>query len=282
MNKLDCKRVVITGAGSGLGRSMSLVLAHKGCRIGATDIDGERATETLEMVERAGGSGEVFRLDVSRPEEVEAMAAHFFDAWGGVDLLVNNAGVAVSGFIGDVPLEDWRWIIGVNLWGVIHGCHSFVPRMKEQGGGHILNVSAGAGFIAPVEMSPYNTTKGGVISLTETMVTELTPFNIGVTLLCPMFFDTNLLDNLHSQDEFENRFAHAAFDGARMSSDGVAEAAIRAVEKGVFFCVPQFTGKFLWLNKRLSPTTYFKLMPFLNRRGWLRPLMIWMARKGLT
>ena len=109
------KRVVITGAASGLGRSLSLVLARKNCRIGIVDINTERARETLDMVVNNGGSGEIYETDVSVAKNVETMAEHFFQTWGGVDFLVNNAGVAVTGYVGNISLKDWEWLYGVNF-----------------------------------------------------------------------------------------------------------------------------------------------------------------------
>jgi NAD(P)-dependent dehydrogenase (short-subunit alcohol dehydrogenase family) len=281
MNGLTSKRVVITGAASGLGRSLALVLAAKGCKIGIADINIEGARETLEMVASRGGSGETYELDVSVPEEVEAMAGHFFAAWGGVDLLVNNAGVAVTGFVGDIPLEDWEWIFGINFWGMVYGCHSFIPRMRERGGGHILNVASSAGLLTLLEMSPYNTSKAGIIALSETLKEELAPDDIGVTVLCPMFFNTHLLDSMRYTDEFEPEFAHATFDNARMTSDLVAEAAVKAVEKGKLYCIPQRSGRVLWALKRLNPGLFYGTITFMNKRAVGRPLFLWMARKGL-
>jgi len=281
MNRLDGKGVVITGAASGLGRSLALVLARKGCRIGIADINMDGAEETLKMVKGGGGDGETFKLDVSKPEEVEAMAAHFFETWGSVDLLVNNAGVAVTGFVGDIPLEDWEWIIGINFWGMLYGCHYFIPRMKAQGGGHILNVASAAGLLCMMEMAPYNTAKAGIISLSETLKWELAPDNIGVTVLCPMFFDTHLLDEMRFTDDFEHEFARTTFDHARMTSGEVAEAAVKAVEKGRLYCLPQTTGKFFWVIKRISPSFFSGLMAFVNQHPMARPLYLWLARKGL-
>lgn len=282
MADLDGKRVVITGAASGLGRSLALALARRGCRIGVADIDAEGAEEALEMVFKSGGSGETYGLDVRSADDVEAMADHFFTAWGGVDLLVNNAGVAVGGFVGNIPLEDWEWLYGANFWGVLHGCHSFIPRMKAQGGGHIMNVASSMGITCIAELAPYNTSKAAVISLSETLCSELSPFGIGVTALCPMFFKTNLIRNTRVETETEQQIAEAAFDFSRMSSDEVAEAAIRAVEKGKLYCIPQLSGKLHWTVKRINPRLYYRSLAMLNRRGWLMPLMYWMARKGLV
>lgn len=281
MKSLDGKNVVITGAASGLGRSLALVLARKGCRIGIADINTEGASETLDMVERAGGSGEIYELDVRVAIDVEAMAAHFFDTWGRVDLLVNNAGVVVTGYVGDITLENWEWIMAINFWGMIYGCHSFIPRMKKQGGGRIMNVASAAGLLTLLEMSPYNTSKAAVIALSETLKEELAPDNIGVTVLCPMFFDTHLLDSMRYTDEFEPKFAHTTFEYARMTSDEVAEKAVRAVEKGKLYCVPQLSGRILWVTKRLSPGLFYGALAFLNKQKRGKSFFIWMARKGL-
>jgi NAD(P)-dependent dehydrogenase (short-subunit alcohol dehydrogenase family) len=276
------KRVVITGAASGLGRSLSLVLARRNCRIGVVDINTERARETLDMVVNNGGSGEIYETDVSVAKNVETMAEHFFQTWGGVDLLVNNAGVAVTGYVGNISLKDWEWLYGVNFWGMLYGCHSFIPRMKSQGGGYIMNVASSAGILCSPEMAPYNTSKAAIISLSETLYAELAPFNIGVTALCPMFFKTNLIENTRSETEMEQKLAEAAFNNARITSDEVAEAAIKAVEKGRLYCIPQFSGKFHWVMKRLNPHSYYRNNAALNRKGWLIPMMYWMARKGMV
>ncbi len=279
--KLEGKRVVITGAGAGLGREFALALAGKGCRIGITDIDLERAAETLRLVEERGGKGEAMRVDVTDPSAVEAMAVHFFDAWGGVDLLVNNAGVVSAGRVGDIPLEDWHWQYDVNFWGVIHGCHFFIPRMKEQGSGHILNVASNFGFLCYLEIAPYNSTKAAVIAVSETLRTELAPAGIGVTALCPMWVRTNLLETLRYTDDFESELAHTAFANARLGADKVAAAGLRAVEKNRLYCLPHPVGHIYWILKRFQPELFYRVMGWINCRKRGRDLMMWMARKGL-
>lgn len=275
------KRAVITGAASGFGRSLALALADRGCRIGIADINVEGALATLEMVEKRKGSGEIYPLDVVKPEEVEAMADHFFKSWGGVDLLVNNAGVAVVGIVGEIPLENWKRVIDINFWGMVYGCHSFIPRMKAQGSGYILNMASAAGLLSMMEMAPYNTSKAAVISLSETLKTELAPHGIGVTVLCPMFFKTNLLESMTYTNAFEESLSRVCFDQATLSSDQVAEAAIQAVEREKLYCVPQLSGRTHWYQKRLSPSLYYGQMSLLNRRGWARPLLLWLGRHGL-
>jgi len=281
MDRLMGKRAVITGAASGLGRSLATTLAGEGWRIGIVDINDAGARETLEMVERAGGTGEIYHTDVASPEAVKAMADHFFDSWGGVDLLVNNAGVAVAGFVGDIPLEDWKWIHDINFWGMVYGCHEFIPRMQVQGGGHIVNVASSAGLLSPAEMAPYNTTKAAVISLSETLRAEVSPYNIGITVACPMFFNTNLLECARYTDDWEKEWCESTFRYARMTSEEVANRIITAVKKDKLYAVPQLSGKFFWLNKRMMPGTFHGLFRFLNRHGLERPLFKVLARLGL-
>jgi NAD(P)-dependent dehydrogenase (short-subunit alcohol dehydrogenase family) len=272
--------VVITGAASGLGRAMALALASRGCRIAIADIDMKGAAETLSMVERAGGSGEVYKLDVRAIAEWEAMADHLFEEWGKVDVLINNAGVVAVGHVGEVSMEDWEWIFGINFWGMLYGCHAFVPRMKAQAGGHIVNVASAAGILCMQEQAPYNTTKAGVIALSETLRSELSPFGIGVTAVCPMFFKTNLLEEMRFTDDFESEFAHCTFDNARSSADEVAEAVVKAIEKKRLYVIPQRPGRVLWYIKRLSPGFYFGLLAFLNRTGVGHGFFLFLARRG--
>lgn len=282
VSKLDGKKAVITGAASGLGRSLATTLAEEGWRIGIVDIDDAGAKETLELVKRAGGSGETFHADVSDPEEVTAFADHFFERWGGVDLLINNAGVAAAGIVGDIPLEDWDWIFGISFWGMLYGCHEFIPRMKAQGKGHIVNVASAAGLISLMDMGPYNTAKAAVISLSETLRMELAPDGIGITVACPVFFKTNLLRDMRYTDEWEREWAQSTFDNARMTSDEVARRIISAAKKNRLYVIPQLSGRFLWLLKRLMPETYYSVFRLLNSAGLLKPLADRLARWGLV
>jgi NAD(P)-dependent dehydrogenase (short-subunit alcohol dehydrogenase family) len=275
------KRAVITGSASGLGKSIALSLAAIGCRIGIADIDTENAEQTLKQVIQRGGSGEVYHLDVSKPELVEIMAEHFFNIWGGVDLLFNNAGVAVAGHVGDIPLKDWKWIVDINFWGVVYGCHSFIPRMKAQGYGYIINTASAGCFLPLPEMSPYNTSKAAVVSLSETLRSELAPHNIGVTVACPTFFNSGLHLSLRYTDEFEREACYTSVKNAKINSDVVAEAVIKAIRKKKLYVVPQFTGKIQWLLRRLFPSIYVKGLAFLNRTGHARPMMMWVVRRGL-
>lgn len=281
MYKLDRKRAVITGAASGLGRELALALAAEGWTIGIGDRNVDGAKDTLAMVERAGGSGDTFLLDTCDPQQVKEMAGYFWDKWDGIDLLVNNAGIVAAGFVGEIPLEEWRRAVDTNFLGMLYGCHEFIPRMKARGGGYIVNVASLAGIASLQEMAPYNTTKAAIISLSETLRGELAPHNIGVTVACPSFFKTNLLDDATFTDEWEPDFAHACFDNARMDSSQIAERIIKGIKRRKLYVVPQPQAKLIWLMKRFTPTLFHVNMAVANKAGLAKPLVMWMARHGL-
>ena len=280
LQRLPQKTAVITGGGSGLGRALALNLAADGWRLGLADVDVPGAECTLEMVEKAGGSGEVLACDIRQAEQVAAMAEHFFDAFGGVSLLVNNAGIAVAGFVGDAEISEWRRIVDVNVMGTVNCCHAFIPPMKKRGSGYIVNVASAAGISNLPEMAPYNMTKAAVISLSETLRTELASDGIGVTVACPSFFDTHLVDDMSCTNEFQAEFAHSAFSNAKVTPDDVAGAIIAGARKGRLYVLPQFAAKWTSAVKRLSPSGWYGLLAFGYRLGIARPIVMWLAKHG--
>jgi NADP-dependent 3-hydroxy acid dehydrogenase YdfG len=276
------KNAVITGAASGFGRALALTLAKRGSwNILIADMNVDGMKETLTMVRKAGGDGDIFECDVSKPENVQNMADYAFSKWKRVDLLINNAGVVSCGFTGDIPLEDWHWCVSINFWGMLYGCHSFIPPMKAQGSGHIINVASSAGLFSLMEMGPYNITKAAVISLSETIRQELAASNIGVTVSCPMFFNTHLLDNMRYQDAFQTEFAHSAFEHGRLTAEEVAEKTIRAYEKNKLYVIPQFTGKYYWILKRLSPGMFYGAISYAVKKGYGEKLGLFLTRIGM-
>lgn len=252
-------RAVVTGAGGGLGRAFCIELAKRRGRVLAADIDLARAEETARLVREAGGEAVAHRCDVSSADEVEGLAVAIEAAYGAADLVINNAGVAVGGPVGKVPLDDWRWIMGINLWGVIYGCHTFVPRFKTRGGGHIINVASAAGLLSMPEMAPYNVTKSGVVALSETLHAELTGTGVVVTVLCPTFFKTNIARAAHSHseqatpDEIERLMSRTA-----VQAPEVARYALDAADRGELFALPHNDGRWGWRLKRLSPELFQK------------------------
>lgn len=277
------KVAVVTGAGSGLGRALCLKLAERKYSILLADINMAGAGETLEMVKKAGGDGEAYQCDVTKPEAVEQMAAYAFEKFKRVDLLINNAGVVSAGFTGEIPLEDWHWCVNIDMWGMIYGCHHFIPRMKAQGGGgYIINVASEAGLVCLPEMGPYNVAKAAVIALSETIKTELAPHGIGVTVVCPSFFQTNLLQTMRYQQDFQKELAETTFQHSRKTAADIAAYVIKAMDKKKLYVVPGFNARFCWFQKRQWPELFYRSIAFGLKYKFSEKLFMWMARHGLT
>jgi NAD(P)-dependent dehydrogenase (short-subunit alcohol dehydrogenase family) len=255
-------RVVITGAGSGLGRALALHLAGRDARIIVSDVSVGSAEETVKLMK--GGEGIVLPCDVSKPKEMELLADESFRRLGGVDLLINNAGVAVAGEIGEVPLSDWEWVVGVNLWGVIHGCHYFAPRMRKDKSGHILNVASAAGLLSGPMMAPYNVTKAGVVALSETLRADLEKDGIGVSVLCPTFFQTNIGTSGRGAEHLKPVINELLAAG-KLSAGDVARIAIDACDKNDLYISPHADGRWMWRMKRLAPESFYNYFPKIAR-----------------
>ena len=248
-------RVVITGGGGGLGRAFARHFAAKGATILIGEIDQAGALETKALVESLGGKAFTASCDVSKAKDVEALAALAVEHMGGADVVINNAGVAVAGPMGDIPLEDWEWIMGINLWGVIYGAHYFTPIMKRQGSGHFINVASLAAIAQAPNMAPYNVTKAGVVALSETLAAELKSSGIGVTVLCPSFFETNIMNNGRTTNMKAGiqTFIAKVMHKSKVQASDVAECAVKAAEKGQLYALPHREGRLTWGLKRLAP-----------------------------
>ena len=262
-------RVVITGGGAGIGRAFCLALAERRARVLVADIREEAAQETAALVRDAGGEAEAILCDVAQADQVEALAQRAMERFDGVDLLVNNAGVGVIGPVGEVALEDWRWVVDINLWGVIYGCHYFVPILKAQGSGSVINVASAAGFAATSEMAPYNVTKAGVMSLSETLNVELAETHIGVTVVAPTFVKTELLDRLRTTSDDLAGLAGRLFSRGKTTPEQVARLSLEAAENGELYVIPQLLGRMIWASKRHSPNAYRWLMRRVHQSRWL-------------
>jgi NAD(P)-dependent dehydrogenase (short-subunit alcohol dehydrogenase family) len=277
------KNAVVTGAGSGLGRELCLKLAQRKFRILLADVNTAGARETLALVKQAGGDGEVYECDVTKKEVVEQMARYAFDKFKRVDLLINNAGVTSAGFTGDIPIEDWQWCINIDTWGMIYGCHYFIPLMKAQGGGgHIVNVASEAGLVCLPEMGPYNVAKAAVVALSETIKTELAPHNIGVSVVCPSFFQTNLLKSMRYQTDFQRELAQTTFDHGHLSAADIAKCVMKAMDKNKLYVIPGFNAKLFWFNKRMAPEFFYRFVAFTMKNKFGEKLFMFLARHGLT
>ena len=254
---------VVTGAGSGIGRAFAVEVARRGGRVVCADIDEVSAKETAETI---GDRALARRCDVADAGAVTELA-DAAEAWFGkpVDLVVNNAGIGAGGtVIGEMPLDLWRRTLEVNLSGVIHGCHVFAPRMRAAGHGGIVNVASAASFAAAPRMAAYNVSKAGVLALSETLAAELAGTGVGVTVLCPTFVKTNIV-NPDTIDEAAARLAATAMKWTGVSPDSVARAALDALDRGQLHVVPQLDAKLIWQAKRMVPATYIRALGLVER-----------------
>ncbi len=184
---------VVTGGASGIGRALAEGLAAEGAAVVVADVDEAGLPETVKRIEARGGRALAVRTDVSDRAQVQALADRAFSALGRVHVLCNNAGVAIWGGLETATHRDWAWTLGVNLWGVIHGLEAFLPRMiAQRDGGHVVNTASMAGLIASQGLGVYNTSKYAVVGLSETLVKDLRPYGIGVSVLCPMGVATQI------------------------------------------------------------------------------------------
>lgn len=184
---------VVTGGGSGIGRALALALAREGARVAVADIDEAAAAETARQAAAAGGEAIALQTDVADREAVEALADAVFARYGATHVLCNNAGVVVYGGLEAATWRDWQWVLGVNLWGVIHGLLAFLPRMIAQGpGGHVVNTASMAGLVASRGLGVYTASKYAVVGLSEALAKDLAPYGIGVTVVCPLGVATRI------------------------------------------------------------------------------------------
>ena len=252
---------IVTGAASGLGRALAVELGRRGWHVAVADVNDAGGQETLALVRQAGGDGQVEHLDVTKVEAWQSLSAKLRGTWPGLDLLVNNAGVGVAGNVGELPLEDWRWIIDINLYGAIYGCHTMVDWMKQNPrGAHIVNIASMAAIVSAPGMAPYNVTKAGMLSLSETLYGELRPHGIGVTGVCPAFFQTNIVTNGRFRDEGQRAVATTLMSHSRISAEEVARRVLRAVDRKQLYVFAPGVAGFFWRLKRMMPKSFLRFV----------------------
>lgn len=265
-------QAVITGAGSGIGQALAIELAARGGQVLCSDIDEAAAHRTKHLIEDQGGRAKSVACDVAQLTHVQQLAEDAHDWFGGPpSLVINNAGVGAGGqSIGRTPIDDWEWTLGINLWGPIYGCHVFAPLLRQRNQGGIINVASAASFGSAPGMAAYNVSKAGVLSLSETLAAELADTKVAVTVLCPTFVKTNILES--------GRITSDSIRAARtlmkfgMSAQRVARITLNANDRGRLYAVPQIDAKIGWQVKRAAPAAYTKAVGAFSRFGPLRDL----------
>jgi NAD(P)-dependent dehydrogenase (short-subunit alcohol dehydrogenase family) len=248
-------RVLITGAASGLGLALVHQLVERDCRVLATDVH----TEIPDPLQGLAGVS-YLTLDVTKDVDWSRAYDRVIEKWDGLDYLFNNAGVAAGGRIELSEMDQWQWIVDINLLGVARGCRTFTPVFKRQGGGHIVNTASAAGLVHPPRMSEYNAVKAGVVAISETLLHELKPFGVKVSVICPTFFKTNLTASLRGKDEAAQQSAATLIDSAKTTADEIAAEVIKGVEKGRHVILTDRDGKIAYAAKRFVRPLYNRMM----------------------
>jgi len=233
MSRVEIKgsRVAITGAGSGIGEATALRFARMGARVVAVDIDEASAEETAARCARLGPAAQAFACDVADAEAVEETAAAIEADLGPVDVVVNNAGVGVHGAFLDASLEDWQWLRGINLDGVVHGCRSFGSRMVERGHGQVVNIASAAAYLPSRDMAAYCTSKAAVVMLSQCLRGDWAGQGVGVSVICPGVIATPIAANTRMPATEAKRERAIKILGRGHSPDVVAKAVVSAVER---------------------------------------------------
>jgi NAD(P)-dependent dehydrogenase (short-subunit alcohol dehydrogenase family) len=238
---------VVTGGGSGIGRALVLALARAGSRVVVADVDEGAMATVAGEVKTLGSEALAVRTDVSDLGQVQALADRAWRAFGAVHVLCNNAGVAAWGGLERATHRDWQWVLGVNLWGVIHGVETFVPRMIAGGvRGHVVNTASMAGLIASQGLGVYNTSKYAVVGLSETLAKDLKPYGIGVSVLCPMGVETRIRESERNRPAaLRNDAAPPAaveLIGRSLAPDAVAAMVLDAIRRGELYVITHDEG----------------------------------------
>ncbi len=260
-NRFPGRRAFITGAASGLGLAFCRHLAADDWTLGIADINEDGLSGAASELEALGATVHTFRLDVSNGAAFQEVADAFVEQAGGVDLVINNAGLGAGGKFEDTTLDDWNRVISVNLMGVVHGSKAFVPHLEASGGGHMMNIASIAAVAAAPRMSVYNVTKAGVRALSETLYGELKDRGIHVSVVMPSFFQTNIGENLVGTKS-ARAMTKVLLDRSDLSAEDVARHALEeAAKETIHVIYPTWMSRVIWYWKRLFPTSYVRYLP---------------------
>lgn len=264
---LSNKVVVVTGAGSGIGRATALAVAAEGARVAACDIDRDR----IEALGRELGDRLLLvrAVDVADRAQMAAFAAAVHESVPAADVIVNNAGVAVGGTFLDTSLDDWDWLLGINLRGVIHGCHFFLPKLVERGGGgHVINVSSILGIYPAPNVTAYVASKFAVLGLSQSLRAELAEHRIGVTAICPGMIATAIVNDGRISGAFAKRknMVAAAFVRRGAKPELVARTILGAIRTNPAVRTVGRDAAVIHALTRFAPSITSRLGTTLSRR----------------
>lgn len=243
MSAADSRRVLVTGAASGLGAALADAFEARGDRVLRTDLRGAE-----------------LRLDITSDEDWAGALAHVEETWGGLDVLVNNAGVAGGGRLDVAQHDEWQWIFDINLFGMVRGLRTFVPLLKRQGAGQVVNVASLAGLVHPAGMASYNAVKAAVVALTETTGHELAAHGVTAHAVCPGFFRTNLMDSLRGADAALGQVMSSLVEDSPVSAEDVAASVLAGLDAGDELILPDESARAALHLKRADRASYDAVM----------------------
>jgi NAD(P)-dependent dehydrogenase (short-subunit alcohol dehydrogenase family) len=245
MQEFEGRVAVVTGAASGIGFATATRLAEEGMRVVLADIERAPLEAAVAKLEKLGHDVRAVPTDVSRWDDLQALADRTLDAYGQVNVVHNNAGVVRAGRLEELTLADWEWVLGVDLWSVIYGVKTFLPLIRQAGEGHIVNTASSAGLQASPEIGPYNVAKFGVVALSETLQLELRAEKspIRASVLCPGAIATKITDSERNRPDASDetatnrRFREMAGNiiGKGLTPESVAEQVVSAIREQEFW-----------------------------------------------
>lgn len=257
------RRVLITGAGSGLGLALALRYARSGARVACVDLIPERVEAARASLPGQGHIGLI--ADVGDDDSMQALFDQIQKEWGGVDVLINNAGIASGGPMVETTMEEWRKLIEVDLFSVVRGCRLFLPGMLQVGKGQILSTASFAGLASAPGIMTYGVAKAGVVALSEQLRAEVFDKGILVGVICPSFFKTNLIDTAVGSDK-ARKMALRLMDTSPDTVDSVADKVFASAERGQFLILPTKHEPMRWRMKRWFPNMYFRMLTKLVKQ----------------
>jgi len=279
MRDLRGKVAAVTGAASGLGRSMALAFAAEGMDLALADVDEVNLSSVQDEVLAKGVRAITLKVDVSNAQQLEIFRDQTLTRLGGVHVVCNNAGVSPLGAVWENSPADWQWILGVNLWGVIHGVRAFTPHLIKQDEGHIVNTASVAGLISPPGSGAYNVTKHGVVALSESLYHDLRERNskVGVSVLCPAYVPTGIVDSERNRPKdlpvstkseatlAREAMLRKAVASGKISADQVAQSVVAAIKDERFYILT---------HPRIKGAIQARMEDILNERAPRNPLSL--------
>ncbi len=248
------KKVLITGAGSGLGRALAESYAKIGCEICVADVNKDGGDETVDLINQAGGSAFFMECDITKQWDVDKLAIGLAERWGSLDMLINNAGVATAGQLESESMEQWQWVLDVNLLGHVRMTKGMLPLLRKSNTDKdIINIASQAGITASPSMGSYCVSKAAMVSLSETYHLELAHENIHVSVVCPAFFETNLNASLRTGDKDMVAVVDKMVKNSGVSADVIAQKIADGVSARKFMIITHKDGRKIHRFKRFLP-----------------------------